>query len=138
MSKKSHVKNCDKREKEGLLICQRHQAKEKPKIVFLRFSRLLSLYITIDHRLGFAPRFYRSSNPSRYFCQLYHQLSSGVLVTRKQPGDIIRACLRKSTHFGVFTYADKGSRSEIRYQSRIRNPASFQFREKSIASSLLL
>lgn len=57
-------------------------------------------YITIDHRLGFAPRFYRFSNPSRYFCQLYHRLSPGVPVTRKQPGDIIRACPRKSIHSG--------------------------------------
>lgn len=72
----------------------------------------------IDHRLGFAPRFYRSSDPSRYFCQLYHRLSPGALVTRKQPGDIIRACPRKSIHSdpGEFSHIRaRRSRSEIRY-----------------------
>lgn len=82
-----------------------------------------SLYITIDHRLGFAPRFYRPSNPSRYFCQLYHWLSPGALVTRKQPGDIIRACPRKSIHsdpasFRTYT-SRRVSRSEIRYWKTI-------------------
>lgn len=86
-------------DEKGLPICQRCQAKETP-MVLLWFLCLPSFYITIDHRLGFVPRFYQSSNPLRYFCQLYHWLSPGFLVTRKQPGDIIRAYLRKSTHSG--------------------------------------
>lgn len=92
-----------KKNMEELPVCdvlkQRHQV-EETWIVHPRYPRLRILYITIDHRLGFAPRFYRFSNPSRYFCQLYHRLSPGVPVTRKQPGDIIRACPRKSIHSG--------------------------------------
>lgn len=127
LRKSPRVKNCAMTKDEGLSICQETSSQRNPPIVFLRFPRFPSLYITSDHRLGSAPRFYRSSNPSRYFCQLYHRLSPGVLVTRKQPGDIIRACLRKSTHSGSRSFHTRGckaSRSEIRYRSRIGSLAS--------------
>lgn len=112
---------------------QRCQTKERNSDSFPPASPSVPLYH--DHRLGFAPRFYRPSNQSRYFCQLYHQLSPGVLVTRKQPGDITRACLRKlySLWFGISTDAGKDSRSEIRYRSRVSSLANdFNFEKKPL------
>lgn len=43
--------------------------------------------IVLDLRRDFIGR------TPRYLCRLYHRLSLGILVTRKQPGDIIRPCV---------------------------------------------
>jgi len=90
-----------------------------------------SLYITIGHRLGFAPRFYRCSSASRYFCQLYRRLSPGILVTRKQAGDIMPE--KVFTLFESFHTPEWKEDSSPRYRRTIAD--SFRSRIPSTAFS---